>query len=142
MRTHTRTRLLLIMGNEKKTKKKNSVCLQIQTNFFLTPVPRIFLCERPVCARTREHKRTCCQPFGLFGHTHARVHTNASTRTRGTWFWVACGSVSSLQQTAPSSIWIRAKPHHGYALAMVTLPKRCCGSVPSPWLRTNPPSVV
>lgn len=27
-------------------------------------------------------------------------------------------------------------------LAMVTLPKRCCGSVLSPWLLINPPSVV
>lgn len=40
------------------------------------------------------------------------------------------------------SLRIRGKLHHGYALAMVTLPKRCCGSVLSPWLLINPPSAV
>lgn len=60
----------------------------------------------------------------------------------GTWVWTASNTLCFLQQTALPSLRIRAKLHHGYALAMVTLPKRCCGSVLSPWLRINPPSAV
>lgn len=47
-----------------------------------------------------------------------------------------------LPADCPALSRIRAKLHHGYALAMVTLPKRCCGSVLSPWLLINSPSVV
>lgn len=45
------------------------------------------------------------------------------------------------RQTALSSR-IRNKLHRGYALAMVTPPKRCCGSALSPWLPINPSNVV
>lgn len=60
----------------------------------------------------------------------------------GTWVWTASNTLSFLQQTALPSLRIRAKLHHGYAPAMVTLPKRCCGCVLSPWLHINPPSTV
>lgn len=60
----------------------------------------------------------------------------------GTWVWTASNPLGFLQQTALPSLRIRAKLHHGYALAMVTLPKRCRGSALSPWLLINPPSVV
>lgn len=42
----------------------------------------------------------------------------------------------------PALSRIRNKLHRGYALAMVTPPKRCCGSALSPWLPINPSNVV
>lgn len=69
------------------------------------------------------------------------MHTYTLLLPLGTWVWTWSNTRSFLQQTALPALWMRAKLHHGYALAMVTLPKCCCGSASSPWIRINPHSV-
>lgn len=93
----------------------------------------------------------------VYAHTHTLTHTNlllnfgvsAIVLTIFGYMYVHSHVIATLgnlglncQQTALPSLRIRDKLHHGYALAMVTLPKRCCDSVLSPWLLINPPSTV
>lgn len=52
-----------------------------------------------------------------------------------TWVWTAGRPPCPLQDTGLNFTMVMP-------LAMVTLPKRCCGSVLSPWLLVNPPGVV
>jgi len=124
---------------------KNSVCIcTFEANFF--PNSSVCLAVWAVCTRSWTHTNLLLTfglsafVLGIFGYMY--VHARSSAPHGKLWFWTACNSLSSLRQTALPPVWIRDKLHHGYALAMVTLPKRCCGSVLSPWLRTNPPSVV
>lgn len=89
---------------------------------------------------THKHTPTRCWPLAflplfwayletcMYAHTLPLTHGNLGLNCR--------------QTALPSLSGYGAKLHHGYTLAMVTLPKRCCGSVPSPWLLINPPSVV
>lgn len=133
----TLSRTFLVFGGNTQTfVEKYSVCLHTQTNFFLTPARTASLYEQPAYART--HERTLLT-FGLSaivwrisGHMHARSHISATHGNQG----LSCQQHSELSpahRPALSPLSPRAKLHHGYTPAMVTLPKRCCGSVLSPW---------